>query len=161
MLDLAINGYTEQEVIDQLHGKKGSRGLVKIRYDLLNRQDVKLGELAVQSGRVSMNSLAEIKRTALFELTEQEARDVDWLNDRIRPVFCLQMPDGGTAEWPLGVFLLSSPTRKDENKQIKRSIEAYDSSLILKEDKFIDRYVIEAGTKYIDAIIDILNAAGI
>ena len=44
-------------------------------------------------------------------------------------------------EWPLGVFLLSSPTRKDENKQIKRSIEAYDSSLILKEDKFIDRYV--------------------
>ena len=161
MLELGINGYTRQEVIDQLHGKKGSRGLVKIRYDLLNRQDVKLGELAVQSGRVSMNSLAEIKRTASFELTEQEAQDVDWLNDRIRPVFCLKMPDGGIAEWPLGVFILSSPTRKDENKQVKRSIEAYDSSLILKEDKFTDRYIVAAGTKYTDVIIDILNSAGI
>ena len=79
MLDLAVNGYTREQVIDQLHGKKGSRGLVKIRYDLLNRQDVKIGELMVQSGRVSMNSLAEIKRTALFELTEQEAQDVDWV----------------------------------------------------------------------------------
>ena len=54
---------------------------------------MKIGELMVQSGRVSMNSLAEIKRTASFELTEQEAQDVDWLNDRIRPVFCLKMPE--------------------------------------------------------------------
>src|SRR5690606_18616266 len=58
-------------------------------------------------------------------------------------------------------FILSSPTRKDENKQVKRPIEAYDSSLILKEDKLTDRYTIAAGTKYTDAIIDILNAAGI
>jgi len=71
------------------------------------------------------------------------------------------MPDGGIAEWPLGVFLLSSPTRRDENKQIKRSIEAYDSSLILKEDKFTERYHIPAGTRYAAAIMDILNGAGI
>ena len=161
MLDLAVNGYTAEQVIDCLHGRSGSRGKVTFRYELLSKEDVKLGELMSQPGRISMNSLAEIKRTAVFNVTEQEAQDIDWLSDRIRPIFCLHMPDGGIAEWPLGVFLLSSPTRKDENRQVRRSIEAYDSSLILKEDKFIDRYVIEAGTKYIDAIIDILNAAGI
>lgn len=161
MLDLAVNGYTAEQVIDCLHGRTGSRGKVTFRYDLLSKEDVKLGELQAQPGRVAMNSLAEIKRTAVFQITEQEGKDIDWLNDRIRPVFCLTMPDGGIAEWPLGVFILSSPIRKDENKQVKRSIEAYDSSLILKEDKFTDRYTIAAGTKYTEAIIDILNAAGI
>jgi len=161
MLDLAVNGYTAEQVMDCLHGRSGSRGKVTFRYELLSKEDVKLGELQAQPGRVAMNSLAEIKRTAVFQITEQEGKDIDWLSDRIRPVFCLTMPDGGMIEWPLGVFILSSPTRKDENKQVKRSIEAYDSSLILREDKFIDRYVIEAGTKYTDAIIDILNDAGI
>jgi len=161
MLNLAVNGYTREQVIDCLHGRSGSRGEVKFRYELLSKDEVKIGELQAQPGRVAMDSLAEIKRTALFELTEQEAQDVDWLSDRIRPVFCLKMPDGGIAEWPLGVFLLSSPTRKDENRKIKRNIEAYDTSLILKEDKFTDRYKISAGTKYITAIIDILNGAGI
>jgi hypothetical protein len=161
MVNLAVSGYTKKQVTDQLHGRSGSRGIVKFRYELLSKEDVKLGELKAQPGRVALNSLAEIKRTAVFQITEQEAQDINWLSDRIRPVFCLQMPDGGWAEWPLGVFLLSSPTRKDVNKKIKREIEAYDSSLILKEDKFIDRYFIAAGTKYTVAINEILNAAGI
>lgn len=93
MLDLAVNGYTAEQVIDVLHGRSGSRGKVTFRYDLLSKEDVKLGELQAQPGRVTLNSLAEIKRTASFELTEQEAQDVDWLNDRIRPVFCLKMPE--------------------------------------------------------------------
>jgi hypothetical protein len=71
------------------------------------------------------------------------------------------MPDVGIAEWPLGVFLLSSPTRQDQNRAIKRAIEAYDSSLVIKEDCFDDRYRIAAGTKYTAAIVTILNGAGI
>ena len=161
MLDLAINGYTKEQVMDQLHGTSGSRGLVKFRCELLSKDDVKLGELTAGSGRVALDSLAEIKRTAAFQVTEQEGQDIDWLNDRIRPVFCLQMPDGGFTEWPLGVFLLSSPTRADENRKIKRSIEAYDNSLTLKEDRFTDRYKIDVGTKYTEAITTILNGAGI
>jgi hypothetical protein len=161
MLDLAVNGYTKEQVIDRLHGRSGSRGAVKFRYDLLSKEDVKLGELTVSTGRVALNSLGEIKRTAAFQVTEQEGQDIDWLNDRVRPAFLLQMEDDGWAEWPMGVFILSSPTRADENKKIKRSIEAYDTSQILKEDKFTDRYKIDVGTKYTDAVISILNSAGI
>jgi hypothetical protein len=161
MQELAVNGYTREEVIAQLHGITGNRGLVKFRYELLDNTDTKQGEVAVQSGRTALNSLAEIKRTAVFQITEQEGQDIDWLNDRIQPVFCLQMPDKGFAEWPLGIFLLPSPNRKDENNKIKRNIEAYDTSQILKEDKFTDRYRIAAGTKYTDAIISILSSAGI
>ena len=161
MLELAVNGYTRDEVIDQLHGLTGSRGAIKFRYDLLSKEDIKLGEVDAQSGRVALDSLAEIKRTAVFRITEQEGQDIDWMNDRIQPVFCLQMPDKGFAEWPLGIFLLPSPDRKDENNKIKRDIEAYDTIQILVEDKFIDRYRIAAGTKYTVAIQTLLNSAGI
>jgi hypothetical protein len=161
MLDLAVNGYTRDQVIDQLHGRTGSEGLRKFRYDLLNNEDIKIGEVLAQSGRVALDSLGEIKRTAGFRITEQEGQDIDWLNDRIQPVFCLQMPDKGFAEWPLGIFLLPSPDRKDENNKIKRDIEAYDTSQILKEDKFTDRYRIAAGTKYTDAITTLLNSSEI
>ena len=161
MLNLAVNGYTEKQVMDNLHARNGSRGVVKFRYELLNKSDTKIGTLSIPYGNVSMDSLGEIKRTATFRVKENEAQDVDWLSNRIRPVFCLQMFDGKWIEWPLGVFLVSSPTRKDENRKIKRDIEAYDASLILKEDRFTDRYRIAAGAKYTTAIKDILNSAGI
>jgi len=161
MLELGIGGYTRQQVKDVLHGRSGSRGTVKFRYDLLNKEEIKIGELAAQAGTVRMNSLGEIKRTATFTITEQESQDVDWLSDRIQPIFCLQMPDKNWIEWPLGVFIPSSPKRRSDGGRIVRDVEAYDTSLILKEDVFTDRYFIPAGTKYVDTIMDILNDAGI
>jgi len=161
MLSLAVSGYSEESVKRQLHSVKGSR-VIKFRFDLLNRHDIKIGELTADtSGIVSLNSLAQIKRTGRFKFKQNELQDVDWLNDRVQPFFMLRMHDGGWAEWPLGIFLISSPTRQEENGQIYRSVEAYDQSLILVEDKFDTRYRIASGTKYITAINDILNSAGI
>ena len=71
------------------------------------------------------------------------------------------MPDGRWIEWPLGVFMMSSPARRNEGKRTKSDVEAYDESLILREDKFTDRYFIPAGTGYITVITSILNGAGI
>lgn len=156
MISLAVNGYTAEEVKKRLHTDR----VVKFRYDLLNRNDIKIGELTVQpGGTVTMSSLAQIKRTA--QLTIKDTGNIDWLNDRIRPVFCLKMPDGGWAEWSLGIFLMSSPTARFENGVRFRETECYDASLVLVEDKFDDRYFIPAGTNYTDAIAGILNSAGI
>jgi hypothetical protein len=156
MISLAVNGYTKEEVKKQLHTER----VVKFRYDLLNRHDIKIGELTVlPGGFVTMNNLAQIKRTGNF--TIKETGDIDWLNDRVRPVFCLRMPDGGWAEWPLGIFLMSSPTAKFENGERHRQTECYDASLILVEDKFDDRYLVPAGTSYTDEIGSILNGANV
>lgn len=156
MISLEVSGYTKAEVKKQLHSER----VVKFRYELLNRHDMKIGELTVlPGGFITLNSLAQIKRTANFKI--KEANDIDWLNDRIRPVFCLRMPDGGWAEWPLGIFLISSPTAKIDYGVRFRETECYDSSLILVEDKFEDRYFIPAGTIYSDAIETILSGAGV
>ncbi len=160
MLSLKKNGYTEQQVRDQLHSRTGSR-TTKFRFDLLNRYNIKIGELTAQpSGTITLNSLAQIKRTGQFTFKENEIKDIEWLNDRVQPFLLLKMFDGKWIEWPLGIFLMSSPIRQEDSK-IMRSVDAYDLSLILLEDKFISRYRIAAGTKYIDAIHTILNSAGI
>jgi hypothetical protein len=64
-------------------------------------------------------------------------------------------------DFPLGVFLLATPKRMDEENAVKRDIEAYDGLLILIDDKLQSTYTINAGTNYKQAIIDLLATAGI
>lgn len=86
---------------------------------------------------------------------------VDWLNDRIQPFVVFTMPDGGTIEYPLGIFILSTPSKRDENGQIIRDVEAYDGLVILDQDKFLTRTTFLAGTTYLEVIKSILESASI
>jgi hypothetical protein len=90
-----------------------------------------------------------------------EATEIDYLSDRIKPHMEIRMRDGNWIDFPLGVFLLSTPTRHDEVNGVYRDIEAYDGLIILDDDKFTSRYNIPAGTKYTKAVEDILKGAGI
>ncbi|MGD6832586.1 hypothetical protein ACQCT5_10505 [Sutcliffiella halmapala] len=160
MISLTSYPYPPQDILDALHGKYGSRH-IRFRYDLLDGNNRKIGELdRVLSGKVSMNALSTIKRTATFTL--QDRGDINWLTDRIQPILLLKMPK--TSDWiefPLGVFLLVSPTRSDHNRNVYRDVGAFDGLLILKDDKFQSRYIVKKGVNYRAAILDILKSAGI
>lgn len=158
MISLSNYPYTKQKILDVLHGKYGARHF-KFRYDLLDKNETKIGELdSVVEGEVSMSALAQIKRTANFSI--KDTGDINWLSDRIQPFVMLKV-GSSYIEFPLGIFLPSSPTRRDENNSIYRDVEAYDGSVILRDDKFESRYFIAAGTNYRIAVIDILLSAGI
>jgi hypothetical protein len=158
MIPLARGGYTDQEIKDVLHGKRGARQ-IQFRYDLLDKNDVKKKELTnVLGGGVSFAALNEIKRTARFSLVDDGS--IDFLSDRIQPFIELKM-SGGWISFPLGVFLLSSPVRKDDIGGVIRDVEAYDGLVILRDDKFDSVYTITAGTNYKTAITTILTGAGI
>lgn len=143
----------EKDIIEMLHSSRE----VSFRYDLLNYDEAKIGELTSSGGSLGLNSLAQIKRKGNFRFKESELKDVDWLNDRVQPFFILNK----NYEFPLGIFLVSSPGRALNKKSIYRNVEAYDSTLILLEDKFDTRYRIVEGTNYITAITQIINSAGI
>ena len=64
-------------------------------------------------------------------------------------------------EWPLGIFILSTPTKTEKNGQIYRQVEAYDGLQVLIDDKFGTRYFVNSGVNYITQIIAILSGAGI
>lgn len=145
--------------IDLLHAKNGTRE-IKFRYDLLNYEESKIGELTCLGGNLGLNSLAQIKRKGQLKFKEDEFKDVDWLNDKVQPFMLLRNGD----EWigyPLAVFLISSPGRKPTGGIIERQAECYDSTLTLQEDKFDNRYLIRKRTNYVDAITNIINDAGI
>ena len=65
------------------------------------------------------------------------------------------------AEFPLGVFILSTPKRSSKNARTSWSVEAYDRTVILQEDSLTEPLLITAGTKYLDAIESVLVSAGI
>jgi len=184
-VDLARDGFSHDAVKMVLHSPNRQ---IDFRYELLDKENRRKRDLSnVTSADISQSMLAQIKRTAKFSLIENE-QGIDYLNDRIKPYMRLWMPPGriiareyaffshihsmelnriegnensGWIEFPLGVFLLSSPTRKDDVGSIVRDIEAYDLSLILRDDKFLGRHTIVEGTAYYDALIGIIMSAGI
>jgi hypothetical protein len=90
MQPLAQNGYSAAEVLAVLQYRTGSRK-VSFRYDLLdsaNNYKAALGN--VLGGSVSLNNLADIKRTAKFRVTDDGS--INFLSDRIKPWVRLAMP---------------------------------------------------------------------
>ena len=162
MRDLSTELYEHQEVADMLHGKYGTRE-IRFKYLLLDKNEQpKFELLEVESGSVEMQAFADIKRTAKFRIRDNES--IDWLSDRIQPFVEIKMSDKNVSNWisyPLGVFVLSTPKRVEINDQVYRDVDAYDGLVILKEDKFTERYTVTVGMKYTDAMVQILQSAGI
>lgn len=161
MLSLDRNGYTKQEVMEALHGKRGKRH-IDFRFDLLDENDKKIGDIThlveAESSTVSMDSEAEIHRTANFRLLD--TGEIDFLKERIRPWAILDMGNGYVS-FPLGVFLLSSPKKEYVGDMHYRNVDAYDKLLVLVDDGFTTRVVADEGEIVTDFIVGLLQDAGI
>lgn len=153
--------YPQSAIDAQLRLANGIRK-VSFRYDLLNRNDIKIGELdSITRATISYGESRTIKRSATFGLNDYQQRHINFLSDQIQPWFVLHMPGGGVVEWPLGIFLLESPARNVSGRISARDIGAYDKTIIVEQDKFSRRFFLEKGTNYITAVTRILNTAGI
>jgi hypothetical protein len=132
---------------------------IRFRYELLGRDlNYKRDLKTVSGASITFDSTASIMRTARFRLKEDG--DIDFKSARIRPVFCMRMPNTW-AEWPLGVFVLSTPERLTERKNVTREIEAYDLNHVLKSGGIKERLYLRTGTRYTDAVLYVLSLAGI
>jgi len=156
MQSLAIKGYTEESIKKTLLSNRE----IKYEYDLLDKNDKKIGAISEISGSYSFNSEAEIKGAGRFTINEKEYKDIDFLSERIKPYFCLKIGDDWV-RWGQGIYLLSSPNRNEQSGAIYRDIEAYDKCLILKEDQVDNRYLIAKGTSYTNAVRDLILSTGI
>lgn len=89
------NQYTADEIEAALRGATGSRQF-SFRYELLDENNKKLRDLdQVRSAKISQNWLAEIKRTAQFNLksgNNTTVDPIDYLKHRIKPWVRLHMP---------------------------------------------------------------------
>jgi hypothetical protein len=158
MQDLTrFTNYVEGDVLSALRGSHARRTW-RFRYELLTSTNGHIRDLDnVFAGSVSNDFFAEVKRTAKFTVVDDGT--INFINQRIRPWVGILMPDGGYMEWPLGVFLLTSPERKvDIAGVVTRDVEAYDQTIVLQDDTVPDRYFVNANYPYTDAIQEIMGA---
>jgi hypothetical protein len=71
------------------------------------------------------------------------------------------MEEGGSVEWPLGIFLIESSGMNLDGIIKRRAVGAFDKSLIIDQHKLSHRYFIPKGTIYIIAVERLLAMAGV
>lgn len=153
MYSLETGIYTADEIRERLMQDRS----VWYEYELLDKNRIPIGKVTA-TGSIDYNATVKIQRTAQLNIIEE--RDINFASDKIKPVMCLNTPNG-IEKFPLGVFFLCSPQRQASNGSILRNIECYDMTLQIIDDKFTTRYKVTAGTLYTVAIQAILSGAGI
>lgn len=112
-------------------------------------------------GAVSVKNIKIEEGALATQWSPNPSEDPDYEENWMKKVIKLETIPSKFISFPQGIFLLSTPKRKDQTNGVFRDVEAYGGLVILRDDKFETRYVIEAGTKYYDAVINILASAGI
>ena len=154
MYKLAQGGFTSEEVARLLRQSR----TVTYGFDILDKNEVTIGAAHSSDCKIFNNIDASIQRSA--SLTLVESGDIDFASDRLRPYMMLHT-DKGMLTYPLGLFLMSSPTRRPSGGSIQRMVECYDKTQILEDDKFTERYVVQKQTAYTAAVAAIIASAGI
>lgn len=127
------------------------------RVDLLNQRDVVVTQLlGVTGGEFTFNVNATIRGSGSIEYG---GIPVDWNQYRLQPWYRAEA-GGQVVEWPLGVFLVATPSTEyyDGGKTV--SLEMYDKTKILEDDQIPASYQVPAGTNVITAVLAVLAAAG-
>lgn len=137
-----------------------SNGLhvITARFDVLRNNAVTewtLEAVGDDAPTVTMNADGVIKMSLAGVFRRND--NMDYLNDEIKPYLII---DG--REYPVGVYMIGTcETQSDEHGISLDQIEAYDRALKLRQKKTETRLHIDAGTKYLDAIGNLLQDAGI
>ena len=128
---------------------------VSFKYELLSSDDVYIKDLStVTRCVVRYSSLTQLKSSA--EISMREDNSINYLTDRIRPV-CIISKGERTMEFPLGIFLISSPNRDINNRFITREMQLYSKLYIYKGDMVDTRYTLVKGTNVIAEVKRLLN----
>lgn len=123
---------------------------------LLDANDVVSEDISADllGGEVEHNNYADVHGTCVLRLT----RPLDWTNARVRPYQTL-MGAGLTKTWPLGVFLLTTPEMPLGETPVTYDVGGYDKLHLLQK-PVGDTYVVEAGTGYLEAVLQAITDSG-
>lgn len=79
------------------------------------------------------------------------ADEPDWVDVLLQPWFKLTAPDGSVVEWPLGVFIPSTPIRQlGEHGLLSLDVRFYDLTLRLQGQALDEPYVVARGDNLVE-----------
>lgn len=103
---------------------------VSIEVMLLDRAEQEKGLLrGVVGGEVTLSAATRLKASGSLELLDL-GQDINWASDRVRITYRIR----GGASWPLGVFLLSAPTKTYTDGGASWKVELLSKLFLLDED---------------------------
>lgn len=124
---------------------------IKFRYKLYDKDNVfKHNMYNILSASMDYNSLTRLKTSA--SITMEHDDRIDYLNDQIK-IICVIDEE----EYPLGQFLISSPDKSKNGKQVIRECECFSKLIILEQSQIENRYVVLKGTNVVAEVKRIIS----
>jgi hypothetical protein len=141
--------------------------VVGYRFDRLSSEEALLGVIdGVEGGRLASSAANAIKTTGTLTVHDL-GQDIDWLNDRVRPVALIEGLDGaGETEHPLGVYIAAAPKEAWSEMGRVWEVELMDKLSILDQDIATDEdgnpilYVAQVGSNVVDLVKALIEGAG-
>jgi len=127
------------------------------RYDLLNLQDQKIGQLdGVTGATFEWSIFTDIRTSGSMDCVDP---DIDWLSVRVQP-WATVVAAGMELSWPVGVFIPATPGTQYSGAGKSQAIDLYDKLQILVDDKVENTYSVAAGTVVTTFIKTMLAGVG-
>ncbi len=127
-----------------------------IRYELLTQAEASKGPLTgVTGGSLDWTTAASVHGGGKLEVVDV-GQDVDWLNDRIRPVITI----AGLPEQPLGVFLVAKDPGTFTGTGRTWTLQLVDKTSILEQDQVESTYTAPAGTVITAEVAALIASTG-
>lgn len=152
-IDFAQDIYTHEQVDKILRSNRE----VRYEYIIRNQFNKTIGSLTAASGSISFDSTNEIMRTCSITAKRSELLDINIVDERIVPYFCVLAPNGRWLKYPLGVFIIN-PSAQLNNKSVYISVEGFDLAQIARDIKLENTATYHAGSVYTSSISNRLGS---
>ena len=128
------------------------------------RSGVVVADLPLETGSVTMNRTAAVRRSCNLTLTPVGATSLDlsWQDNlaaagnEVRPWWQITYSDGSTDEVPLGTFTIVETAYADSGIDLTVKVNGYDRSWLMQQNKLMAPYTVQAGMPVELAIQDLI-----
>lgn len=152
-INFAQDIYSHEQVDKMLRSDRE----VRYEYVIRDQYNKTIGSLTNASGSISFDSTSEIMRTCSLKAKRSELLDINTVDERIIPYFCILAPNGRWLKYPLGVFLIN-PSSQLDNQSVYISVAGYDLAQIALDLKLENTVTYLAGAVYTSSISNRLGS---
>lgn len=123
-------------------------------FQLLDSEDRPLGALDGVTGG-SAEVVAQSTLGGSGSLALDHRQDIDWMSHRVQAVF-----HDGVVSWPVGTFLLSSPTENHTAFGVTYDVGLLTKMNVIHEDTVEDRFSVAKDAAVIPAVVALIESTG-
>lgn len=123
-------------------------------FQLLDGEDRPLGALDGVTGG-SADIVAQHVLGGSGQLTLDDRQPIDWMACRVQAIYT-----NGADSWPVGTYLLSSPTEKHTATGVTFDVGLLTKMNVISEDTVEDRFSVAAGAQVIPAVVALIQSTG-